>query len=181
MDFQKTAIADCWLIKPRVFEDERGYFFESYQHQRFKEAVQIEFNPIQDNEAFSSYGVLRGLHFQEAPYAQAKLVRAVQGKIIDVAVDLRKNSPTFGAVVTAELSHENKEQLFVPKGCAHGYAVLSQTAVVFYKTDAFYHPQAERGIAYNDPELKIDWRIPQAEQILSEKDLQWPTLKKAVL
>lgn len=181
MDAQKTQIADCWLIKPKVFEDERGSFFESFQHKKFKAATQIEFNPIQDNEAFSSYGVIRGLHFQEAPYGQAKLVRAAQGKIIDVVVDIRKNSPTFGAVVTAELSHENKEQLFVPRGCAHGYAVLSPTAVVLYKTDAYYHPEAEKGIAYNDPELKIDWGIPQTEQILSEKDCLWPTLKKAAL
>jgi len=177
MDIQKTSIVDCWLIKPQVFKDDRGYFYESFQKERFEALTQLAFNPVQDNEAFSTYGVVRGLHLQEAPHAQAKLVRALQGSILDVAVDLRKESPTFGAVVTAVLSQENKEQLFVPKGCAHGYAVLSPEAVVFYKTDAYYHPETESGILYKDTELNIDWRIPQTDQILSDKDRLWPTFK----
>ena len=178
MDVQKTLIADCWLIKPKVFNDDRGYFYESFQKERFEELTQIKFNPIQDNEAFSTYGVIRGLHFQEAPCAQAKLVRALQGIILDVAVDLRKESPTYGNVVTAVLSQENKQQLFVPKGCAHGYAVLSPEATVFYKTDAYYYPKAEGGIAFDDLDLNIDWGIPQEQQILSEKDRLWPKFKK---
>ena len=176
----QTKIEGCWLIKPKVYQDSRGYFYESFQKERFEQATQLSFNPIQDNEAYSTYGVIRGLHFQKEPFAQAKLVRALKGMILDVVVDLRKNSKTHGAVVTAELSQENKEQLFVPKGCAHGYAVLSPDACVFYKTDAYYHPQAEGGILYNDPELNIDWRIPEKDQILSEKDTLWKSFKNSI-
>ena len=177
MDVIKTAIFDCWIIKPKVFKDDRGYFYESFQQERFQKLTKTLFRPIQDNEAFSTYGVIRGLHFQETPFAQAKLVRALQGTILDVAVDLRKDSPSYCKVVTQVLSQENKEQLFVPKGCAHGYAVLSPEAVVFYKTDAYYNPEAEEGILFNDSELAIDWQIPKPDRILSEKDLELPTFK----
>ncbi|MDB4015764.1 dTDP-4-dehydrorhamnose 3,5-epimerase [Flavobacteriaceae bacterium] len=177
MDAQKTSIAGCWIIKPKVFKDARGYFYESFQKESFEALTKIAFNPIQDNEVFSTYGVVRGLHLQAAPHAQAKLIRVLQGTILDVVVDLRKESPTFGAVFTAVPSQENKEQLFVPKGCAHGYSVLSPEAVVFYKTDAYYHPETESGILYNDTKLNIDWGIPEEKQILSDKDLLWPTFK----
>tara|TARA_B100000767_G_scaffold274955_1_gene309763 strand:+ start:5289 stop:5834 length:546 start_codon:yes stop_codon:yes gene_type:complete len=181
MEAIQTKIDGCWLIKPKVYEDPRGYFYESFQKERFEQATQLSFNPIQDNETYSTYGVIRGLHFQKEPFAQAKLVRALRGTILDVAVDLRKDSRTYGAVVTFELSQKNKEQLFVPKGCAHGYAVLSSDAVVFYKTDAYYHPEFEGGILYNDPELNIDWRITEKDQILSEKDTLWRDLKNSFL
>tara|TARA_B100000767_G_scaffold209460_1_gene196426 strand:- start:13834 stop:14379 length:546 start_codon:yes stop_codon:yes gene_type:complete len=181
MHIVKTAIFDCWIIKPKVFKDTRGYFYESFQQERFQELTETAFSPIQDNEAFSTYGVIRGLHFQETPFAQAKLVRALQGSILDVAVDLRKDSPSYGKVVTQVLSQKNKEQIFVPKGCAHGYAVLSPESVVFYKTDAYYNPEAERGILFNDSELTIDWQIPESDRILSEKDLIWPTFKSLKL
>ena len=179
MEAIQTKIEECWLIKPKVYEDPRGYFYESFQKELFEQITQLSFSPIQDNEAYSTYGVIRGLHFQKEPFAQAKLVRALKGTILDVVVDLRKVSKTYGAVVTAELSQENKEQLFVPKGCAHGYAVLSPDAVVFYKTDAYYHPQAEGGISYNDPELNIDWRIPEKDHVLSEKDTLWKGFKNS--
>lgn len=177
----QTKIEGCWLIKPKVFEDSRGYFYESFQKERFEQATQFSFNPIQDNEAYSTYGVIRGLHFQEPPFEQAKLIRALKGTILDVAVDLRKDSKTYGAVVTAELSQENKDQLFIPKGCAHGYAVLSYDAIVFYKTDAYYYPEKEGGVLYNDPEFNIDWRIPEKDQILSDKDTLWKGFKKEIL
>ena len=176
----QTKIEGCWLIKPKVYQDSRGYFYESFQKERFEQATQLSFNPIQDNEAYSTYGVIRGLHFQKEPFAQAKLVRALKGMILDVVVDLRKNRKTHGAVVTAELSQENKEQLFVPKGCAHGYAVLSPEAVVFYKTDAYYHTQTEGGILYNELGLNIDWRIPEKDKILSEKDTLWKSFKNSI-
>jgi len=177
MDVVKTAVFDCWIIKPKIYKDDRGYFYESFQQERFQKLTKVSFNPIQDNEALSNFGVIRGLHFQEAPFKQAKLVRALQGTILDVAVDLRKDSPSYGKVVTQVLSQENKEQLFVPKGCAHGYAVLSPEAVVFYKTDVYYNPEAEGGILFNDSDLAIDWQTSESDRILSEKDLVWPTFK----
>lgn len=178
MELIKTEIADCWVVIPKVFKDERGYFFESFHQKRFQKLTNISFNPIQDNQAFSSFGVIRGLHFQKGPAAQAKLVRALQGTILDVVLDIRKNSSSYGKVVTRLLSQENKEQLFVPKGCAHGYAALSKQVVLFYKTDAYYNPEAEAGILFNDTDLGIDWQIPEKDQVLSQKDLLWPTFKK---
>ncbi len=181
MEAIKTTINDCWLIKPKVFEDERGYFYESFQKERFEMLTQVAFTPIQDNEAFSFYGVIRGLHFQKPPYAQAKLIRAIKGKILDVVVDIRKESSTYGTVFSVELSEENKMQLFAPKGCAHGYAVLSSEAIVFYKTDAYYNPNEEGGILFNDLGLGIDWKIPKEDQIINKKDTSWPNFKTRAL
>lgn len=169
----KTAIPDLLIIEPKVHADSRGYFFESYNENHFlAEGIQIRF--VQDNQARSSYGVIRGLHYQLAPHAQTKLIRVLEGSILDVAVDIRKGSPTFGQSFSIELSAENKKQLLVPKGFAHGYAVLSPTAEVFYKCDAFYSPANEGGIIYNDPSLGIDWQIPADKAIISEKDLKYP-------
>ena len=178
MKAEQTKIQGCWRLIPTVFSDHRGYFYESFQEQHFQKITKVKFNPVQDNHAHSTYGVIRGLHFQEAPYEQAKLVQALKGTILDVVLDLRKESKTFGEVVRVKLSQENKEQLFIPKGCAHGYAVLSSDATVFYKTDVYYHPEAEQGILYNDPDLNIDWGIPKQDQLLSEKDNSWNGFKK---
>jgi len=179
MAFIKTYITNLLVYEPTVFEDSRGYFFESYNEQTFlKEGVTLKF--AQDNQAKSSYGVLRGLHYQLNPYAQTKLVRVLSGTILDVAVDIRKGSPTFGKVFTIELSAENKKQLLVPQGFAHGYSVLSQTAEVIYKCDNFYNKQSEGGILYNDSVLKIDWQIPTEKAIVSEKDLLLPTFENCV-
>src|SRR5690242_17001068 len=172
MPFTKTGIPDLLVFDPIVFGDARGYFFESYNEQVFlKEQVSIRF--VQDNQARSVYGVVRGLHFQLDPHSQTKLIRVLEGKILDVVVDLRKDSPTYGKVFTIELSSENKKQLLVPQGFAHGYSVLSETAEVFYKCDAFYNKEAEGGLAYNDPSLNIDWGIPADKMILSQKDLNY--------
>jgi dTDP-4-dehydrorhamnose 3,5-epimerase len=173
MQFIPTHIPDVVLIKPKVFGDSRGYFMESFRSDLFAQHVG-EVNFIQDNESKSTYGVLRGLHYQLPPHAQAKLVRAVTGRVLDLAVDIRKNSPTFGRHVTAELSEENKHQLFIPKGFAHGFLVLSQEAVFSYKVDAPYAPDHERGIYYADPALGIDWGLPDGEIRLSEKDRKLP-------
>jgi len=173
MKLIETPIADLFVIEPRVFEDPRGYFFESYSHIKLKDAGIT--NPfIQDNQSKSSYGVLRGLHYQLPPYAQTKLVRALEGRIFDVAVDIRKNSPTYGKWFGIELTAENKKQLLVPKGFAHGFSVLSETAVVSYKCDEYYHPEAEGGIIFNDPTLNIDWGIDLNDSVISEKDLKLP-------
>ena len=162
------------LFEPRVFGDSRGYFFESYNEKQFAEhGITIRF--VQDNQSMSSYGVIRGLHFQRAPHAQTKLVRVLHGRILDVAVDLRKNSPTYGKHFSAELSSENKKQLLVPKGFAHGFSVLSEKAEVLYKCDAFYNKESESGIIYNDASLNIDWNIPAGKEIISEKDLRQPS------
>jgi dTDP-4-dehydrorhamnose 3,5-epimerase len=175
-----TPINDLFVLEPRVFEDPRGYFFEGYNKQKFeKENIQLDF--IQDNQSKSSYGVVRGLHFQRDPKAQTKLVRALEGVIFDVAVDCRKGSPTYGKWFGIELSAENKKQLLIPKGFAHGFSVLSPTAIVFYKCDEFYAPEYDGGIAYNDPVLNIDWKIPTDKAILSEKDLKQPLLADANL
>ena len=168
------------LIEPAVFGDSRGYFLESYNKADLAEiGIVNEF--IQDNESFSSYGVVRGLHYQALPYTQAKLVRVISGKVLDIAVDIRKDSPDFGKVFTAELSGENHRQFYIPRGFAHGFAVLSVSAILVYKCDNIYMPGHERGIAFNDPELNIDWRINPADRILSYKDLQNPPLAKAEL
>jgi dTDP-4-dehydrorhamnose 3,5-epimerase len=169
----KTGFPDLLIIEPVVFGDDRGYFFESYNEKTFsKENITIRF--IQDNQARSVYGVVRGLHFQENPHAQTKLIRVLEGVICDVVVDLRKNSPSFGQVFTIELSAENKKQLLVPKGFAHGYSVLSEIAEVFYKCDEFYHKECEGSVLFSDPYLNIDWRIPTEKMILSSKDLASP-------
>jgi dTDP-4-dehydrorhamnose 3,5-epimerase len=179
MPFIKTDFPGLLIFEPKVFEDTRGYFFESYNASIFlAEGVEIKF--VQDNQAQSSYGVLRGLHYQLAPHAQTKLVRALSGSILDVVVDIRKGSPTYGRVFTIELSADNKKQLLVPKGFAHGYSVLSPTAEVFYKCDAFYNKETEGGIMYNDPALNIDWQIPPDKAIVSEKDLLHPGLDNCI-
>ena len=178
MKFVQTRIPGVVLIKPQVFGDSRGYFMESYRRDQFSSHVpQVEF--IQDNESKSSCGVLRGLHYQLPPCAQSKLVRAVVGRILDVAVDIRKGSETFGQHVAVELTDENKEQLFIPKGFAHGFAVLSREAIVMYKVDAPYVPDSERGIRFDDPALDIDWRIDAAQALVSEKDSQLPSFAEA--
>lgn len=176
MNIIKTEIDGVVIIEPRIFEDSRGYFFESFSQREFDEKVRsIRF--VQDNESKSSYGVMRGLHFQRPPYTQSKLVRCVKGAVLDVAVDIRKGSPTYGQHVAVELSEDNHLQLFVPKGFAHGFAVLSETAVFQYKCDEFYHPEAEGGINISDKSLKIDWRIPAGKAVLSEKDTKHVTFK----
>lgn len=170
MKAHKTTLEDLLVIEPKVFPDERGYFFESYHREKFHElGVHLDF--VQDNQSKSSYGVIRGLHYQLAPYDQSKLVRVLNGRIYDVAVDIRKGSPTFGKWFGIELSEENKKQLFVPRGFAHGFSVLSKTAVVFYKCDNFYHKESERGIIYNDKQLNIDWKIKPKHAIVSDKDI----------
>lgn len=170
MPFIKTDFPGLMVYEPRVFEDSRGYFFESYNHQTFA-AGGVDMNFIQDNQAASTYGVIRGLHYQLNPHAQTKLVRTLQGTILDVVVDIRKGSPTYGKVFSIELSAENKKQLLVPKGFAHGYSVLSETSVVMYKCDGFYSKQSEGGILYSDPKLAIDWKVPIDKAIVSEKDV----------
>jgi dTDP-4-dehydrorhamnose 3,5-epimerase len=168
------------IIEPRIFGDSRGYFFESFSERNFVEQVAaVKF--VQDNESKSCYGVLRGLHFQKPPYAQSKLVRVVKGRVLDVAVDIRRGSPTFGQHVAVELSDENHLQVFIPRGFAHGFAVLSDEAVFQYKCDAFYAPESEGAIAWDDPDLGIDWKIPHDDAILSPKDQKTPHLKDAGL
>ena len=170
MKTQTTDIEGIVIIEPQVFGDSRGYFMETYQKEKYA-AVGIDVTFVQDNESMSSYGVIRGLHYQAEPFAQAKLIRVVSGRVLDVAVDIRKNSPTFGKVFTLELSSDNKLQLFLPHGIAHGFAVLSETAVFTYKCDNFYAPQYEHTIRYDDPILNIDWRIPASERIISPQDM----------
>lgn len=176
MNVIKTDIDGVVIIEPKIFEDSRGYFFESYNDLEFINKVGfVDF--VQDNESKSSYGVMRGLHFQKPPYTQAKLVRCVKGKVLDVAVDIRKDSPTYGKHVAVELTEDNHRQLFIPKGFAHGFAVLSDTAVFQYKCDDFYHPEADGGINILDESLGIDWKIPMDKAILSDKDTKHPLLK----
>lgn len=179
MPFIKTEFPDLLIFEPVVFEDSRGYFFESYNEKVFTaEGIAIKF--IQDNQAKSSYGVIRGLHFQLAPYAQTKLLRVVSGSILDVVVDIRKGSPTYGKVFSLELSAENKKQLLVPKGFAHGYSVISETAEVMYKCDQFYNRQSEGGLLYRDPKLAIDWQVPADKAIVSDKDLVHPGIDNCI-
>mgnify|MGYP000038172837 CR=1 FL=1 len=175
MPFIKTDFPGLLIFEPKIWEDDRGYFFESYNKKVFSEEG-IEINFIQDNQASSVFGVIRGLHYQLNPYAQTKLIRVLSGNILDVAVDIRIGSPTYGKVYTIELSSENKTQLLVPKGFAHGYSVLSKTAKVFYKCDEFYNKESEAGIAFNDAVLNIDWRIDKDKAIISEKDMKHPCL-----
>ena len=180
MEIIQTDIEGVLIIEPRVFDDARGYFFESFSQREFDDKVapilahSVHF--VQDNESMSSYGVMRGLHFQRPPFTQSKLVRCVKGAVLDIAVDIRKGSPTFGRHVAVELTEDNHRQFFVPRGFAHGFAVLSDTAIFQYKCDEFYHPEADGGISIQDPSLGIDWRIPAEKAILSEKDTKHPTL-----
>ena len=175
MLIQKTNVEGLVIIEPRLFKDERGYFFESFSQREFEEKVH-KVNFVQDNESMSSYGVLRGLHFQKPPFAQSKLVRVVKGRVLDVAVDIRKGSPTYGEHVAVELSEDNHLQFFIPKGFAHGFAVLSEVAVFQYKCDNYYTPQADGGISILDEGIGIDWKIPADKAILSEKDTKHPLL-----
>lgn len=178
MNVIKTDIEGVLVIEPQVFGDERGYFFESFNAERFLAQTGIEVTFVQDNESLSKRGVLRGLHFQREPYAQAKLVRVVRGRVLDVAVDIRPNSVTFGKYIAVELSGENKRQLFIPKGFAHGYVVLEDDTVFQYKCDEFYHPTSEEGITWNDPQIGVDWGIATKDIVLSEKDQKRPLLKE---
>ena len=179
MEVTKTDIEGVVIIEPRVFKDARGYFFESYSKREFDEKVaRVDF--VQDNESCSTRGVMRGLHFQRPPFTQSKLVRCVKGAVLDVAVDIRKGSPTYGRHVAVELTEDNHRQFFIPKGFAHGFAVLSDVAVFQYKCDEFYHPEADGGISILDESLGIDWRIDPSEAILSEKDTKHPLLKDFV-
>ena len=176
MEIIKTAIEGVVIIEPRIFKDARGYFFESFSQREFEEKVgKIDF--VQDNESMSSYGVMRGLHFQRPPYTQSKLIHCTKGAVLDIAVDIRKGSPTYGQHVAVELTEENHRQFFVPRGFAHGFAVLSETAIFQYKCDNFYHPEADGGISILDNSLGIDWRISAEHAILSEKDTKHPLLK----
>ena len=180
MEVKQTAIEGLLIIRPRVFIDERGYFFETYSQRQFKEKVSDTLF-VQDNESSSTRGVLRGLHFQKPPYAQAKLVRAVRGEVLDVAVDLRAGSPTFGKHSAIKLSEENKLQLFIPRGFAHGFIVLSEKAVFQYKCDNYYMPEHEGALLWSDPALGIDWLLPEEEIVLSEKDKHNPLLKDIIV
>ena len=178
MNVIKTDIEGVVIIEPTVFGDNRGYFFESYSQREFDEKVRpVKF--VQDNESKSRYGVVRGLHFQKGEHAQSKLVRVIEGRVLDVAVDIRRGSPTFGKHVAVELSADNKRQLFIPRGFAHGFSVLSETALFQYKCDNLYAPESEGSIIWNDPAIGIDWGIPESEALLSEKDKKHPTLECA--
>ncbi|MBQ7856624.1 MAG: dTDP-4-dehydrorhamnose 3,5-epimerase [Alistipes sp.] len=176
MEIIRTEIPEVFIVEPRVFGDARGYFFESFNAAEFEAKSGVQTTFVQDNESKSKYGVLRGLHFQKGEHAQSKLVRVVRGRVLDVAVDIRKGSPTFGKYVAVELSEENHRQLFVPRGFAHGFAVLSEEAVFQYKCDNLYAPQAEGAIAWNDPQIGIDWKIDEADVLLSDKDKCHPML-----
>ena len=176
MEVIKTNIEGVIIVEPRIFQDGRGYFFESFSQREFEEKV-CKTTFVQDNESKSSYGVVRGLHFQKPPFAQSKLVRVIKGAVLDVAVDIRKDSPTFGQYVSVELTGENHRQFFIPRGFAHGFSVLSEEVIFQYKCDNFYSPQSEGAIAWNDSDLNIDWRIPVEEVVLSEKDSKHPKLK----
>lgn len=176
MEVIKTAIDGVYILEPRIFRDDRGYFFESFSQREFEEKIG-KINFVQDNESKSGYGVMRGLHFQRPPYAQSKLVRCVKGAVLDVAVDIRKGSPTYGQHVAVELTADNHRQFFIPRGFAHGFAVLSDEAIFQYKCDNFYAPQADGGISILDASLNIDWQIPTEKAILSEKDTKHPLLQ----
>lgn len=180
MNYIETSVKDVWVIEPKVFDDARGYFMETFKQAEFNEHIgRVDF--VQDNESKSSFGVLRGLHYQRGDASQAKLVRVIKGKVLDVAVDLRKNSPTFGRYVAVELSEENKRQLFIPRGFAHGFLVLSEEAIFTYKVDNVYAPQAECSIRFNDPTLAIEWPIAPEQMLLSAKDTNGVRFQDAVL
>ena len=180
MKIKETHIPGLLVVEPQVFGDSRGYFFESFNAAKFAEQTGIDTQFVQDNESRSSYGVVRGLHMQLPPHAQAKLVRVVEGRVLDVAVDLRKDSPTFGKHFAIELTGENHLQVYIPKGIAHGFSVLSETAVFQYKCDGYYAPASEAAIAWNDPDLGIDWKLPSEDAVLSDKDRNHPSLKEFI-
>ena len=177
MEVIKTEIEGVVIIEPRVFGDARGYFFESFNAREFAEKTGMQVNFVQDNESMSHYGVLRGLHFQQPPFAQSKLVRVVKGRVLDIAVDIRVGSPTYGKYVSVELTEDNHRQFFMSKGFAHGFSVLSDEVIFQYKCDEFYAPQSEGAIAWNDPDLAIDWQIPANKVLLSDKDKKHPFLR----
>lgn len=181
MTVKESKLKGCFILEPKVFNDDRGYFFESFNQNTFNKLIGQNINFIQDNESYSSKGVLRGLHYQRGEYAQAKLVRVIKGCVLDIAVDIRKDSSTFGEHVSLELSEDNKKQLFIPRGFAHGFVVLSDTAIFSYKCDNFYNKKSEGGIIYNDKSLNIEWKLREEEFIISEKDLLLPKLKKIQL
>ncbi|NGZ90101.1 dTDP-4-dehydrorhamnose 3,5-epimerase [Psychroflexus maritimus] len=181
MTLEKTPLAGCVLIQPHVFKDQRGSFFESFNQQKFAQLYGKSVHFVQDNQSISSYGTLRGLHFQQGEYAQAKLVRVISGKVLDVVVDVRKDSPSFGQHHSVELSGENNLQIFIPKGFAHGFVGLSEKVIFEYKCDAYYQPSAEAGIRFDDPDLNIDWKIPSEDMILSAKDQKLPLFNQLEL
>lgn len=174
MKVTQTKLKDCYVLEPSIFEDKRGYFFESFNENTFNGKTDLNIDFVQDNQSFSTFGVIRGLHSQSGVHAQAKLVRVLKGEVLDVAVDARPWSPTYGQHVAVKLSAENRLQLFVPRGFLHGFSVLSETAELFYKCDNYYNKESEQGIIYNDPLLNIDWKIPEGQERLSEKDLALP-------
>lgn len=178
MKVTETKLKGCFIIEPKVFFDERGLFFESFQKEKLEKALGRSLNFVQDNQSISKQGVLRGLHFQEGEFAQAKLVQVVKGKVLDVIVDLRSASPTFGQHIKLELSDANKKSMFIPKGIAHGFIVRSKEAIFAYKCDAYYHQSSEKGLIYNDKTLNINWEYPEESIILSEKDAALPTFKE---
>ncbi len=180
MNVTQTELKDCFIIDPQVFYDERGFFMESFNQKTFHEKTGLNIHFVQDNQSFSTKGVLRGLHYQTGKFAQAKLVQVLQGEVLDVAVDIRPKSETFGKYTTALLSEKNKKQMFIPKGFAHGFLVLSDTALFSYKCDNFYNKESENGIAYDDPTIGIDWNFPKEQLIVSEKDKNNPPLENAI-
>jgi dTDP-4-dehydrorhamnose 3,5-epimerase len=179
MKFTETKLKGCFVLEPKIINDTRGYFMESFNENQFQEGIGQEIHFVQDNQSFSSKGVLRGLHYQTGEHAQAKLVRVLSGEVLDVAVDIRPNSETFGQYVSIVLSAENQKQFYIPRGFAHGFLVLSETATFFYKCDNFYNKESEGGIIFNDPVLKIDWQFNETELIISEKDQNQPNLENA--
>lgn len=179
MNFIPTKLEGCYILEPKVIVDERGYFMESFNEKRFQEGIEEEIHFVQDNQSYSTKGVLRGLHYQTGEHAQAKLVRVLSGEVLDIAVDIRPESETFGEHVAILLSGENQKQFFVPRGFAHGFLVLSETATFFYKCDNFYNKESEGGIIFNDPKLNINWQFPESELIISEKDQILPTIDNA--
>lgn len=181
MKISEAPIEGCLIIEPKVYSDERGYFFETFNKKEFAKLTGVEVDFVQDNQSFSTKGVLRGLHFQIGEHGQAKLIRAVKGRVLDVAVDLRKNSTTFGSYFSLEISEENQKQLFIPRGFAHGFIVLSKTALLSYKCDNFYYKPAESGIVFNDPNLNINWQVDEKQIITSERDKSLPFLKALTL
>lgn len=178
MEIKKTKLEGCVILEPKKFHDERGYFFESFNEAKFQELTGTQTKFVQDNQSFSTYGVLRGLHAQSGDHAQAKLVRVLKGEVLDVAVDVREGSPTFGEYVAVRLSAENSLQLFIPRGFLHGFVVLSETAEFFYKCDNYYNKESECGVIYNDPAINIDWLLPQSDLNLSDKDIILPLLNE---
>jgi dTDP-4-dehydrorhamnose 3,5-epimerase len=181
MKFTETKLKGCFIIEPNIFADERGYFFESFNNERLTAGISSTVNFVQDNQSFSTYGIIRAIHYQVGEHSQAKLVRVLKGKVLDVVVDLRKDSKTFGEHMAIELSSENKKQLFIPRGFGHGFSVLSETVEFFYKCDNYYNKDSEGGIIYNDPTLNIDWKVGQEQIKVSDKDLILPTLNNAKL